>query len=62
MNKVAEFKKELKDLLEKYNAQLSIGYASGSYICAMDESIILDIDGVDHTLCNGWSLSKTDLD
>lgn len=59
-----KFKKELKALLEKYDAMISF-YASGDSGAygLYDAILIVEFkrDNKDITLANGWSLDKTDL-
>ena len=62
MKNVKDFKKELKDLLKKYNA--SIGFSCGD--CSdthglYDEKMIIDIDKKEIAICDGWVFGQEDL-
>lgn len=69
MSKLSEFKKELKELLNKYDASIKLGFADCSDTHGMyDERIEVSFrvnrpkfQYKVHTLAHGYGLSKGDL-
>jgi hypothetical protein len=61
-NKADNFKKDLKDLLDKYKANIHFDCDDGSDLYGIcGECMNVDIDGDIHILSDGWSVSKSDL-
>jgi hypothetical protein len=59
MNKVDEFKAELKALLEKYNAAIACDIDGDTHCVSM--TMVVEIDRHDYILCNGSSVDKSDI-
>jgi hypothetical protein len=57
--KIVEFKKELKALLEKYNAVIGCDIDGDTH--GLIEKMVVEIDRKDHTLVNGCYLDAHDL-
>ena len=53
------FKKELKTLLEKYNASIWCDIEGDTH--GLSETMMVDIDGNDHRLSGGNDIDKSDL-
>jgi hypothetical protein len=61
-DKVAEFKKELKELLAKYNASIDWDCGDGSDTYGIyGETMSIDVDGKTEKICDGWSIESADL-
>lgn len=63
MSKAADFKRELRALLEKYGASIGVGYGDCSDTYGMyDEHMTVDFD--DRTsvrVCDCWGIDASDL-
>lgn len=61
-NKIGDFKKELKALLDKHNAVIGFNVSACSDTFGLhDERMEVDIDRYPHVICDGWSISSSDL-
>ncbi len=59
---IHNFKKELKELLLKYNAGIGFSCSEDSDLYGIqEEKIIADIDGKDHILSYGYSVDANDI-
>lgn len=63
VSKAADFKRELRALLEKYGASIGVGYADCSDTHGMyDEHMTVDFDDrTSVTVCHGWGIDASDL-
>lgn len=59
---IITFKKELKELLKKYNVGIGFSCGEGSDTHGLyDERMVIDIDNKEIIICNGWGFGQEDL-
>ena len=62
-NKVNEFKKELKELLRKYEMSINVGYDDGSdtYGMSGEHMTCEDNKGNEYLICEDWYMEASDI-
>lgn len=62
MSRIVEFKKELRELLSKYDASLRVLYDDCSDMHGVyGEHMAVELDGRSHFLCDHWGIDVSDL-
>ena len=62
MENIDNFKKELKELLIKYNASIGFNCGENSDTHGLyDEKMVIDIEKKEIEICQGWCFGQEDL-